>query len=50
MLSKKGKKMPTKLQREVCNLAVKKGLVEPNDAIEYTFSNARLKEIQGGGH
>ena len=40
--------MATDLQRKVCNLAIEKGLVEPNDAIEYRFSNARLKEIQGG--
>lgn len=35
----------TKLQREVCNKAIEKNLVEPNDVIEYTYSNARLKEI-----
>ena len=35
----------TKLQREVCNKAIEKKLVEPNDVIEYTYSNARLKEI-----
>ena len=40
---------PTPLQRKVCNEAIAKGLVEPNDAIEYTYSNARLKEI-GEGH
>lgn len=39
---------PTPLQREVCNKALEKGLVEPNDAIEYTYSNARLKEIKQG--
>lgn len=39
---------PTPLQRKVCNEAIAKGLVEPNDAIEYTYSNARLKEIGGG--
>ena len=39
---------PTPLQRKVCNEAIKHGLVEPNDAIEYTYSNARLKEIGGG--
>ena len=39
---------PTPLQRKVCNEAIAKGLVEPNDAIEYTYSNARLKEINGG--
>ena len=39
---------PTPLQRKVCNEAIAKGLVEPNDAIEYTYSNARLKEIEGG--
>ena len=36
------------LQRKVCNEAIARGLVEPNDAIEYTYSNARLKEIGGG--
>jgi len=39
---------PTPLQRKVCNEAIAKGLVEPNDAIEYTYSNARLKGIGGG--
>lgn len=39
---------PTELQKEVCNKAIEKGLVEPNDAIEYTYSNARLKEIDNG--
>lgn len=39
---------PTPLQRKVCNEAIARGLVEPNDAIEYTYSNARLKEIGGG--
>lgn len=38
----------TPLQREVCDKALEKGLVEPNDAIEYTYSNARLKEIENG--
>lgn len=39
---------PTELQKEVCNKAIQNGLVEPNDAIEYTYSNARLKEIDSG--
>ena len=39
---------PTDLQRQVCNEAIARGLVEPNDAIEYTYSRARLKEIGGG--
>lgn len=39
---------PTPLQREVCDKAIEKGLVMPNDAIEYTYSNARLKEIENG--
>lgn len=39
---------PTPFQRKVCNEAIARGLVEPNDAIEYTYSNARLKEIGGG--
>lgn len=38
----------TPLQREVCDRALEKGLVEPNDAIEYTYSNARLREIERG--
>lgn len=41
-------KCPTPLQREVCNKAIEKKLVTPNDAIEYTFSNARLKEMENG--
>ena len=40
--------VPTPLQRKVCNEALAHGLVEPNDAIEYTYSNARLKEIENG--
>ena len=39
---------PTPLQREVCDKALEKGLVHPNDAIEYTYSNARLDEINNG--
>lgn len=39
---------PTALNRKVCNEAIKHGLVEPNDAIEYTYAKARLKEIGGG--
>lgn len=39
---------PTPLQREVCDKAIERGLVVPNDAIEYTYSNARLKEIEQG--
>lgn len=39
---------PTPLQRKVCNEAIVRGLVEPNDAVEYTYSNARLKEIEQG--
>lgn len=41
---------PTALNRKVCNEAIKHGLVEPNDAIEYTYAKARLKEIGGGVH
>lgn len=41
-------KMPTELQRKVCDLAIRGGLVMPNDAIEYPYSNARLKEIEEG--
>lgn len=39
---------PTPLQRKVCNEAIARGLVEPNDAVEYTYSNARLEEIEKG--
>lgn len=39
---------PTPLQRKVCDKALDKGLVKPNDAIEYTYSNARLKEMDEG--
>lgn len=41
-------KEPTPLQRKVCDKAIEGGLVMPNDAIEYTYSNARLKEIEQG--
>lgn len=41
-------KEPTPLQREVCNRAIESGLVRPNDAIEYTYSAARLDEISQG--
>jgi DNA (cytosine-5)-methyltransferase 1 len=41
-------KEPTKLQKEVCNQAVEKGLVKPYDVIDYTYSNARLEEMKGG--
>ena len=37
------------LSRTVCNEAIARGLVEPNDAIEYTYAKARLKEMRGGG-
>ena len=39
---------PTPLQRAVCDKAIEGGLVMPNDAIEYTYSNARLEEIEKG--
>lgn len=38
----------TDLQRKVCDEALKQGIVKPNDVIEYTFSNARLKELKEG--
>lgn len=41
-------KPPTPLQRRVCNEALANGLVKPNDAIEFTYSNARLSEIKKG--
>jgi len=34
------------LQREVCSKAV--DLTKPFEMIDYTYSNARLKEMQGG--
>lgn len=37
----------TPLQNKVCQMALDKKLVEPNDAVEYTYSNARLAEIGG---
>ena len=40
----------TPLQREVCETAIEKNLVEPNDAIEYTYSRSRLEEMRGGVH
>lgn len=39
---------PTPLQREVCDKAIEGGLVMPNDAIEYNYSNASLGEIEKG--
>lgn len=36
----------TALQKEVCNQALEKGLLRPYDIIDYTYSNARLKEMQ----
>lgn len=38
----------TEMQRKVCNEAIRKGLVKPNDVIEYTYSRARLEEIENG--
>lgn len=38
----------TPLQQEVWDRAFEKKLIEPNDAIEYTYSNARLQEIEQG--
>lgn len=38
----------TEIQRKVANEAIRKGLVKPNDVIEYSYSNARLKEIEEG--
>lgn len=40
--------MATEIQRQVCNEAIARGLVEPNDAIEYTYSRVRLKEMREG--
>jgi site-specific DNA-cytosine methylase len=41
-------KEPTKLQKEVGNQAIEKGLIKPYDIIDYTYSNARLDEIKNG--
>lgn len=38
----------TDLARKVCNEAIRRGLVSPNDVIEYSYSNARLSEIEDG--
>ena len=38
----------TPLQQEVWDRAFEKKLIVPNDAIEFTYSNARLKEIEEG--
>lgn len=38
----------TALQKEVCSQAIEKGLLRPYDIIDYTYSNARLKEMQQG--
>lgn len=38
----------TPLQQEVWDRAFDKKLIEPNDAIEFTYSNARLQEIEQG--
>lgn len=39
-------KEPTELQKEVCDKAIEKHLMKPYDIIDYTYSNARLKEIE----
>lgn len=47
-----GNRMPkvaTSLQRQVCETAIEKGLVKPNDIIDYTYSNSRLTEMATGG-
>lgn len=38
----------TEMQRKVCNQALRDGLVKPNDVVEFTFSSARLKELENG--
>lgn len=38
----------TEIQRKVCNQALRDGLVKPNDVVEFTFSSARLKELENG--
>ena len=32
----------------MCNKAIEKGVVEPTDVIDYTYSNSRLNEIESG--
>lgn len=41
-------KEPSELQKEVCNKALEKGMLQPFDIIDYTYSNARLDEINNG--
>lgn len=41
-------KVPTELQREVCDKVVGQNLLTPYDIIDYTYSNARLGEIASG--
>ena len=36
------------LSKQVCNRAVSEGFVKPNDVIEYTYSGARMKEMDEG--
>lgn len=36
------------LSKQVCDRAIFGGFVKPNDVIEYSYSNARLKEMNGG--
>lgn len=39
---------PSELQKEVCNKALENKLMKPFDIIDYTYSNARLDEINNG--
>lgn len=41
-------KEPTELQKEVCNQAIEKEMMQPYDIIDYTYSNARLDEMKCG--
>lgn len=36
------------MSRQVCNRAVSEGFVKPNDVIEYTYSKARMEEMDAG--
>lgn len=36
------------MSKQVCNRAVSEGFVKPNDVIEYTYSKARIEEMDAG--
>lgn len=41
-------KEPTELQKKVCNQAIESNLLKPYDIIDYTYSNARIREMENG--